>query len=102
MSSINAKTEFNEFLEEIGKSKFDIEGAWFQKRTYYYEGNTIQEILGKDVDYFINKLNFTYDRGYGGQELYGQILFKDGTVAIRGEYDGSEWWRHIVYDVNIE
>lgn len=101
MSSINAKTEFNEFLEEIGKSKLDIEKAWFQIRGYS-EDKSKEAKLGKNIDYFINKLNFTYNSGYGGQELYGQILFKDGTVAIRGEYDGSEWWEHIVYNVNIE
>lgn len=33
-----------------------------------------------------------YDNGYGGQELFGTIVFKDGTWLERGEYDGSEWW----------
>ena len=35
-----------------------------------------------------------YSAGYGGQELYGFILFKDGTWLERGEYDGSEWWEY--------
>lgn len=35
-----------------------------------------------------------YDNGYGGQELFGTIVFKDGTWLERGEYDGSEWWEH--------
>lgn len=33
-----------------------------------------------------------YDNGFGVQELYGTVWFKDGTWAEREEYDGSEWW----------
>ena len=40
------------------------------------------------------KLNFEYDAGYGGQELFGYIWYSDGTWSERGEYDGSEWWQH--------
>ena len=43
---------------------------------------------------FLSKLDRNYDSGYGGQELFGTIWFKDGTWADRGEYDGSEWWQH--------
>lgn len=43
---------------------------------------------------FVESLDFEYDSGYGGQELFGCIWFKDGTWADRGEYDGSEWWQH--------
>lgn len=39
-------------------------------------------------------LGFTYDSGYGGQELFGWVVFKDGTWLERGEYDGSEWWAY--------
>jgi hypothetical protein len=41
-------------------------------------------------------LNFEYDNGYGGQELFGYIWYEDGTWSDRGEYDGSEWWQHQV------
>lgn len=37
-------------------------------------------------------LGFWYDSSYGGQELFGWVLFKDGTWLERDEYDGSEWW----------
>lgn len=40
------------------------------------------------------QLNFDYDDGYGGQELFGYIWYEDGTWSSRGEYDGSEWWQH--------
>lgn len=43
---------------------------------------------------FINSLDFEYDAGFGGQELFGTVWFKDHTWAARGEYDGSEWWQH--------
>jgi len=43
---------------------------------------------------FLNNLDFKYHAGYGGQELFGTIWYKDGTWSDRGEYDGSEWWQH--------
>lgn len=43
---------------------------------------------------FLHGLDFEYDNGYGGQELYGTIWYTDGTWSDRGEYDGSEWWMH--------
>ncbi len=39
-------------------------------------------------------LDFDYDAGYGAQNLFGTIWYKDGTWSTRGEYDGSEWWTH--------
>lgn len=39
-------------------------------------------------------LDFEYDSGYGGQELFGTVWYTDGTWSERGEYDGSEWWEH--------
>lgn len=48
-------------------------------------------------------LDFEYDIGYGGQELFGYIWYDDGTWSSRGEYDGSEWWEYIKCpDRNIE
>ena len=41
---------------------------------------------------FINSLDFEYDAGYGGQELYGTVWFTDGIWMDRYEYDGSESW----------
>jgi hypothetical protein len=42
----------------------------------------------------LNKLDFDYDDGYGGQELFGMVWLKDGGWLERGEYDGSEWWEY--------
>lgn len=43
---------------------------------------------------FLQAINYQYDSGYGGQEVYGTIWYADGTWSERGEYDGSEWWEH--------
>ncbi len=49
--------------------------------------HTDQELLD-----FINSLNFEYNAGYGGQQLFGTIWLTNGSWITRGEYDGSEWW----------
>ena len=43
---------------------------------------------------FLKNLNFNYDDGFGGQNLFGTVWLEDGTWCTRGEYDGSEWWEH--------
>ena len=48
----------------------------------------------EEYNAFIESLDFEYDNGYGGQELFGTIWYTDGTWSDRGEYDGSEWWEH--------
>jgi len=48
----------------------------------------------EDLDNFLNGIDKDYDSGYGGQELFGTIWYKDGTWSTRGEYDGSEWWEN--------
>ena len=54
----------------------------------------------EQYDEFVSSLNFDYDKGYGGQELFGTIWYTDGTWSTRGEYDGSEWWEyHLCPDI---
>jgi len=48
----------------------------------------------KELNKFLDSLDFNYDSGYGWQQLFGTIWFTDGSWAERGEYDGSEWWEH--------
>lgn len=48
----------------------------------------------EDWDSFLSEIDFEYDDGYGGQELFGTIWYTDGTWSERGEYDGSEWWEY--------
>ena len=47
----------------------------------------------EELQEFLNSLDFGYDSGYGGQELFGTVWFKNPEIwAVRDEYDGSEWW----------
>ena len=41
---------------------------------------------------FINETDVEYNDGFGGQELYGYVMFSDNSWLERNEYDGSEWW----------
>lgn len=46
-----------------------------------------------DEEAFLNNLKtINYYEGYGTQELYGTIAFKDGSWMERWQYDGSEGW----------
>lgn len=61
-----------------------------------YEPQPIAEfkITDTDINPFLDKLDFEYDDGYGGQELFGTVWLKDGTWLERYEYDGAECWHH--------
>lgn len=56
-------------------------------------GDNPQTISGT-LDEVLPGLDFDYDSGYGGQELFGHVWYTDGTWSERGEYDGSEWWEY--------
>jgi len=71
------KTKFNKKIVRVGKS--------FVLKV----GHTEEEYKE-----FLNSLDFGYNDGYGGQELFGIVWFEDGTWLTRAEYDGSEWWEH--------
>lgn len=63
----------------------------------YCEGEICATLKSKrdleDEQEFYNTLNsMIYDAGYGSQQLFGVIVFNDGTWLERREYDGSEWW----------
>ena len=94
---MNAATEFNNFIvtkPRVICAYVQNIGSWMD------DGEDMPKIclsLGyTDEQYgqFMQKLEFTYNNGYGGQELDGVIWFEDGTWADRGEYDGSEWWQY--------
>ena len=48
----------------------------------------------EEYENFLNSLDFEYDSGYCGQELFGTLWFEDGAWLDRGEYDGREWWQY--------
>lgn len=84
--AINAQQELLQVLKSIEKNQSDI--SWMLVYTQSY--SDISEAFTT-----IDDLGFTYDNGYGSQELFGIVYFNDGTWLERGEYDGSEWWEHI-------
>ena len=94
----NAKKELEQFLE--GKAK--VKCAEITKGYQYDDEDQCPKYVLKlnhsEQEYsdFLNSLDFEYDSGYGGQELYGTVWLEDGTWCTRGEYDGSEWWEHNV------
>jgi len=51
----------------------------------------------EEFEEFLNKLDVTYDDGFGMQELFGRLWFTDNSWSDRAEYDGSEWWEHRSY-----
>jgi hypothetical protein len=91
----NAKTELLEALA----NKAELKCAKIRTgETWDDEGNKEYKLKigynNADLETFLNSLDFDYDSGYGGQELFGTLWLKDGTWLSRGEYDGSEWWKH--------
>lgn len=87
---INAKEEF---LEMIGLGNLKCACI-----TYWEDSEFSKTILLKegynpiDLNIFLQNLNFEYDAGYGAQHVFGTVWYKDGSWALREEYDGSEWW----------
>jgi hypothetical protein len=72
-----AEISYNDCMHEYPMKAFKLPVSYTQEQ----------------YDEFVNSLDFEYDHGYGGQELFGTIWYKDGTWSDRGEYDGSEWWQ---------
>ena len=91
----NARTELLEAIEneaelKCAKITFGYSYSGEEKPTYRLKLGYSKD----DLEAFLNSLDFEYDSGYGGQELFGTLWLKDGTWLSRGEYDGSEWWEH--------
>ena len=92
----NAKEEL---LEILGNNPTTIKCADLSYGLGY-EDNEEQEfklsVVHTDLELnaFLESLDFKYNSGYGGQEIFGIVWLKDGTWLSRGEYDGSEWWKH--------
>lgn len=92
----NAK---DEFLRHI--SNREVLCAQIQKGEDYGDDNNQPSVFNlttgwtkEDWNQFLSDLDFEYDSGYGGQNLFGTIWYVDGTWSDRGEYDGSEWYEY--------
>jgi hypothetical protein len=89
----NAKEEFKRITNGL-----KVISATIWKEEYDKETNFIDLLEGyglEDYNKFLDKLDFSYDNGYGRQNLFGFIGCDNGIWFDREEYDGSEWWaRH--------
>jgi hypothetical protein len=85
-----------EFIKHIGSRKVLCVGI--QRGDYGYDESVVYNLTtgwdSEDWSKFLSNLDFEYDCGYGGQNLFGTIWYADGTWSDRGEYDGSEWWEY--------
>jgi hypothetical protein len=95
---MNAKQEFLEHVK--GKTVLCAE---VKLRTDYDDNFNMlynESILlvgysNRKYNTFLKSLDFEYDDGFGGQNVFGTIWYTDGTWSDRGEYDGSEWWEYL-------
>lgn len=86
-------TRAKEWIKTIAFAKIQDGDDTFEECPFIIELRSTR--TERDELTFLNSLaSINYDNGYGGQELFGTIVFKDGTWLERGEYDGSEWWEH--------
>ena len=93
----NAWEELSDILVRKHKGVNEIVHAYITGNPFYVELEPTKVYFDMRVDSLISmpdKLNFTYDDCYGGQELFGLIVFIDGSWLERGGYDGSEWWEY--------
>ena len=96
----NAKTELENIINPLSIECAQIQAfldyddmgdGIFKINLNLKQGATVAELQS-----FLSALDFNYDNGYGGQNLFGIVWLNDGTWLERGEYDGSEWWEHRV------
>jgi len=85
---MNARKELLEHIagREVKYVRITVGNEWDEQR---------RTIAGA-LDEVLPQLDIEYDNGYGGQELFGNIWYEDGSWSEREEYDGSEWWEHKV------
>jgi hypothetical protein len=93
----NAKKEFLNTIENktVLCATISYQNCW-DRETPTAEYKLPISYTKEQYNSFVESLDFDYDNGFGGQELFGTIWYTDGTWADRGEYDGSEWWQNHV------
>jgi len=92
--NINAKSELLSILENKAKILCALiynANDWYNSRTAIalkvgYSNEQYQN--------FLEQMNFEYNIGYSGKQLFGTIWLEDGTLLTREESEGLEWWEH--------
>ena len=93
----NAKAEFIEEVEGRAVLCAEIAYEFYDKEQQkYIVKNYLLPYAHSPAMYntFLQSLDFVYNAGFGGQELYGIIWYADGTWSQRYSYDGEEEWHH--------
>ena len=101
----NAKEELLNLLEGKAKVKCATitKGYQYDDEEPYPKFELKVNHTEEEFQTFLESLDFNYNSGYGGQELFGIIWLEDGTWCTRGEYDGSEWWQyHCLPEIPME
>ena len=92
-----AKLKTNNLAIKCAYIRTDRNSYWDDNDNYIQPAPVLLKEGYTPAEYveFLRKLNFEYDAGYGGQELFGIVwLMEEGAWLERGEYDGSEWWEY--------
>lgn len=84
----NARQELEKML--AGRT---VAYGWVAQQNWRVSGPRVEFRSDAEFRAALPTLDFEYNEGYGSQELYGYVVFTDGTWLSRGEYDGSEWWQ---------
>ena len=94
---MNAKEELLEILKVAEQLGTGIKCAIIKYEKDFDEVDFFILKVGHSLEEFknfLNKLDFDYNNGYGGQHIFGTVWLNDNTWLSRGEYDGMEWWVH--------
>lgn len=83
------KNAYKEFIDHVGNRGIKCCSISYTGVINLPIGYSLDQLVE-----FLQKLDFEYYDGHGGQELYGEIWYTDGTWSTRGVYDGSEWWEY--------
>lgn len=84
------------FVQSIKFAKVYKDDGWSDDEETIQSASLRSDRTKEDELKFLNDLAaIDYDDGYGSQELFGIIVFKDGTWLQRHEYDGSEHWERM-------
>jgi hypothetical protein len=98
---MNARKELQKELHDIGKTMNDVKYLYvrFEKPLYTTKAEDICEFQEKG-NFDLSILDFDYDVNYGSQQLYGYVVFADGSWLERNNEDeddyslGDEWWEY--------
>jgi hypothetical protein len=92
---INAKDELINILSEYQDKSQRILCASILYDFYYDTKKPIilkQDYAQNEFIIFLKELDFEYDNSYGTRQIYGIVLFNDGSWLERHKYDGREEW----------